>query len=211
MPIDIDALPTLQYEELEEVCLLIDWRDDEAGIVSVVSDVLRPEDALEAVEHEDDEGLSVVWRGSEYVIPLTITPHDRYVAISSLAWILRNHYQFWLLKDSIDGSDTHALLILPLADSHRMEAERDEWVKDKLVKLQLGHDYFNGLAVPYTDHEDNNPDFEAQAAAQREQQEQVKPLIEQAVKQSMNELGLKPGFALDIAMKAQKRPWWKFW
>ena len=82
MPIDIEALPRLDYEELEAACILIDWRDEEAGIIDVVSERLRPEDALEPIEHVDDEGLSVVWRGAEYRIPLTITPHDRYVAIT---------------------------------------------------------------------------------------------------------------------------------
>src|SRR5262245_36242727 len=92
----------------------VDHRDPDEAIVEQVSDRLAAPDALTMTHIEGQ--LFVTFRGRQHRIPLTDTYHDRYVTISSLAELLREHYRFFLLETSM-LSDTHELLVAPIAEA----------------------------------------------------------------------------------------------
>jgi hypothetical protein len=141
-------------EDDDDAFVFIDHREEETAIVEYVSERLAPEDALEV--EEDDEQIAVRHRGTLHRVPLQMSPHDRYIMISSLAVMLAGRYRFFLHKPSLDG-DTHGLLVVPESDALAWGA-----VPDHLVPLALGHDYFNDLRVPYLNHETQAPDFDRQ-------------------------------------------------
>ncbi|MBN8445366.1 MAG: hypothetical protein J0M22_07845 [Gammaproteobacteria bacterium] len=99
-----------------------------------------------------------------WLLPLTFTRHDRYVALSSLAEVLKDKYSFWLVEGRL-GDDTHGLLILSHEVALQLQTEHAEWLAATLVPMQLGFDYFNEIKVPYLGHENNNPEFLQQAEA----------------------------------------------
>lgn len=135
----------------EDAYIFIDHREEEAAIVLSVSQRLRHEHVLQVEENGDQ--MAVVFQTKAYPIPLQFSPHDRYIMISSLAELLKEHYAFLLLKPSLSG-DTHGLLVTP-------HSSISAWghLPEHLVPLNLGHDYFNGIRVPYLGHEDAAPDF----------------------------------------------------
>ena len=93
----------------DDAYIFIDHRQEEGSIVAFVSERLAPADVL-AMRY--DEALFVTFRGQEHRIPLTFSRHDRYVAVSSLAELLKDDYRFFVLVPSLD-SDTHGLLVVP--------------------------------------------------------------------------------------------------
>jgi len=125
--------------------------DPDQVIVDKISDHLAAPDVL--TTNEIDDQLFVVFRGRQYRIPLTNTFHDRYVTISSLAELLKEHYRFFLLESSM-LSDTHELLVATNA-----EAQTWSSLPQHLAELQPGVDYFAGMRVPYLDNENSAPDF----------------------------------------------------
>jgi hypothetical protein len=143
----------------EDAYIFIDHRDEEGSIVAYVSDRLAPADAL---TERYNETLFVTFRGQEHRIPLTMSRHDRYVAVSSLAEILKDDYRFFLLVPTLD-SDTHGLLVAP-----RSVAEGWNPLPEHLIPLQLGFDYFGQINVPYLRHEGSAPDFARESKLQRE-------------------------------------------
>jgi hypothetical protein len=140
--------------------LMVDHRDEEAVLLEALSGFLADEDAFTVLE--GDEKLRIVHRGVTHDIPLTMTPHDRYVALSSAAAILGDAYRFYLDREYI-GSDTHAILIV----SARWLAEAPP-VPDYLMPLERGVDYFASapesapFRIPYFGHAE--PSFAANAA-----------------------------------------------
>src|SRR5262245_42082032 len=142
----------------EEAYIFIDHREEEESIVLSVSERLAPADALAT---RCDETLFVTFRGQEYRIPLTISPHDRYVAISSLAELLKDHYRFFVLLPS-HGSDTHAVLVVPVAVAQGWGS-----LPEHLAPLRLGFDYFYELDVPYLNHEASAPNFARESEGAR--------------------------------------------
>jgi hypothetical protein len=143
----------------EAAYIFVDHREEEASIVASVSERLAPADALAT---RDDETLFVTFRGQEQRIPLTMSPHDRYVAVSSLAELLKDDYRFFVLVPSLE-SDTHGLLVAP-----RSVAKKWDPLPEHLAPLQLGFDYFGQIQVPYLHHEDSAPDFARESEFQRE-------------------------------------------
>lgn len=147
----------------EDAYIWVDHRAEETEILDEISARIAPEDAL-IVGDYSDSGLPVTYRGAALEIPLTLSPHDRYVAISSAAELLKERYRMFLLASSL-SDDTHGLLVVS-------NAEADRWgpLPTHLVPLDLGFDYFNQIRVPYIGHTDEAPQFEAdrdQSAAER--------------------------------------------
>ena len=131
--------------------LFIDHREEETAVIDSISVYLKPEDELEVIQTEAG-GLVVRHQGRDLELPLTGTPHDRYVAISSVAALLDGRYQVFLEKGSLQ-SDTHALLFVAKED-----AEAFGPPPPHLVSLKLGKDYFSasrelpeGIDIPYAD------------------------------------------------------------
>jgi hypothetical protein len=139
-------------EDDSDAYVFIDHREEETSIVEYVSARLSPEDVLEV--EEDEEQILVSHQGRVHPIPLQLSLHDRYIMISSLAELLRERYQFFLLRPSL-GDDTHGLLVVSQSDVRSWDA-----VPDYLVALELGYDYFNGIRVPYLNQEACAPDFD---------------------------------------------------
>jgi hypothetical protein len=138
-------------ESDEDAYIFVDHRDEEASIVLSVSERLAEKHALQV--EEDGELMSVIFQSKTYPIPLQISRHDRYIMISSLAELLREHYAFFLLKSSLD-SDTHGLLV-----AAKSSASAWNPLPGYLVPLELGYDYFSAIRVPYLGNEDSAPSF----------------------------------------------------
>ena len=145
--------------EDDDAYVYFDHRALESSIVEAVSRHLAPEHALTAREVHGGEELYVTYRGHEHKLPMTVSPHDRYVAISSLAELLKDHYRFFALLPSHD-TDTHAVLVVPIA-----VAQGWTDLPEHLEPLRLGFDYFHQLEVPYLNHEQSAPNFASQAGA----------------------------------------------
>jgi uncharacterized protein (DUF433 family) len=142
----------------EEAYLHIDHRDEDEGIVLGISERLAEDDAIVPGDLVEG-GMSVVYRGTNHIVPIAYSPHDRYITISSVAEILRERYSFFVHTPSL-ASDTHALLI-----ADRAEAVGWRALPSHLAPLDLGFDYFGGIRVPYLGHTDAAPDFETDKAS----------------------------------------------
>ncbi|MDX2203034.1 MAG: hypothetical protein NW223_09800 [Hyphomicrobiaceae bacterium] len=162
----------------EDAYIFVDHRDEEAGIVEQVAARLAPAHALAA--RDSGEDLLVSYGGAEYRIPLTISRHDRYVAISSLAELLEDDYRFFVLKPSLE-SDTHGLLVVPVAQARAWRT-----LPEHLVPLERGYDYFGRINIPYLHHEDAAPHFADESAAARAASNAMGRMIESLVTGKMD-------------------------
>jgi hypothetical protein len=149
----------------------IDHREAPDAIVEYVASLLAPEHVLAARVDDDTEQLYATYRGQEHRIPLTLRWYDQYVVISSLAELLKDDYRFFVLAPSL-ASDTHALLVAPIADAL-------SWVPlpEHLMPLEFGFDYFGKIRVPYLNHEDSAPDFARESGAQNEMQDALQQVL----------------------------------
>lgn len=163
-------MPTVDLQALlqdpdahEEGLIWVDHREEEEAIVAAVAEALQDGDDLDS-EWRDDV-LVVIYQQQEHEIPLTFSPHDRYVAISSLAEMLAANYEFWIQRDSLDG-DTHGLLVASRAALAALVPAERKALEASFQPLELGHDYFHGLRVPYLGHLDHNPHLARESAKQ---------------------------------------------
>lgn len=148
-----------------ENLIWIDHREEEDTIVECVSAAIDGRGGLFS-EWKDDAWF-ISYQDQSYQVPLTMSPHDRYVAISSLARVLEPEYEFWLLASSLDG-DTHGLLVVDRAELQSLSPADRTALNSAFAQLKLGHDYFSGLAVPFVGNENANPNLMKQSNAQRE-------------------------------------------
>jgi hypothetical protein len=186
MILNAQQIVSLNEDDFDDALLWVDHRSQEDEIIFEVADYLN--EPLFAEWHEDKlwlcyasaEGIADVSTEAnlaanseadvsaepnrQWLVPLTFTRHDRYVALSSLAEVLKDKYSFWLVEGRL-GDDTHGLLILSHAVASQLQTEHADWLSATLVPMQLGFDYFNEIKVPYLGHEDNNPEFLQQAEA----------------------------------------------
>ena len=149
--------------------LVAEWRDDKLWLCYANSESgTNADSGANLGSGASAEANADAHTGSEadkyWLLPLTFTRHDRYVALSSLAEVLKDKYSFWLVEGRL-GDDTHGLLILSHEVALQLQTEHAEWLAATLVPMQLGFDYFNEIKVPYLGHEDNNPDFLQQSEA----------------------------------------------
>jgi hypothetical protein len=140
----------------------IDSHEEPGVIIPQVSKWLAPEHALTARVADDADHLFVAFRGQEHRIPLTLAWYDQYVEVSSLAELLQDDYRFFVLAPTL-GSDTHGLLVAPIATALSWEP-----LPEHLIPLELGFDYFGKIRVPYLNHEDSAPGFARESGAQNE-------------------------------------------
>lgn len=149
-------------EDDEDAYVFIDHREEEGWIANAVAERLDSAHRLAVHEDADDGQIELEYAGVRHPVPLQFSPHDRYVMISSLAHLLREHYRFFVLKPSLD-SDTHGLLVAPAQAVTTWGA-----VPDHLEPLELGHDYFHDIRVPYLGGEDAAPEFTADSQRVRD-------------------------------------------
>lgn len=158
-----------------EQLVWIDHREAEDSIVDYVSAAIGRGSDL-ACEWQDD-AFCIRYRGQRFHVPLTMSQHDRYVAISSLATILQADYEFWIETNSLDG-DTHGLLIARVSEVEALSPNDRAALTGAFTKLEIGRDYFSGLEVPCVGQPDANPNLEQQSAAQHAAS---KALVEQVL------------------------------
>ncbi len=154
MKISAEELVSLSEEAfLEQKVAWIDHRSCE-------------EEVVESVAAQIEENLAPVWKDDElwvslneeeFRLPLTISRHDRYVAIGSLSELLKDKYTFWLVKAYL-GSDTHGLFITTNELTEELELDHDEWLDKNLELLRRGYDYFGDVEIPYIGNEEKSPD-----------------------------------------------------
>jgi len=154
---DAAAPPTADLDD--GAYIVIDRDDEESILVDLIAERLAPEHELFASEDGDD--VYVTYRDAEHRIPLAISRHDTYIAISSLAELLEEDYRFFLLVPSL-GRDTHRLLVAPAA-----QAQAWGTLPEHLKPLELGLDYFSEIKVPYLNHEGSAPSFASESQALR--------------------------------------------
>jgi hypothetical protein len=159
-------------EALADQLVWVDHREEEESIVTAIASTIGMSEHLFAAWKDED--LWVSYKGKEFRLPLTISMHDRYVAISSLAVVLEKDYEFWIQEVSLD-CDTHGLRVLERGRVERLaENEKREFL-ERFVPLELGQDYFSGLKIPYLGKPDNNPSFESES---KKYEEETKLLID---------------------------------
>lgn len=168
---DVLALVEGTFEELEDECVIVDHRSDDRETAESLAAFIHTDNGTLQWE-EDDGNAYLSWRTARQRIPLTHTTHDRYVTISSVAYVLRESYDLWLLRDRL-GDDTHSVLLLSKADSAKLEAAHPRWSADTLERLELGYDYFNKIRVPFAGNEDHNPRFLEDAARVENERQEV--------------------------------------
>ena len=183
---------------LNEAVTLFDWQDKEEAIIR---------DVAYRLDEDGKRKLSGAWRGGSFFImldgethrpPLTMSRHDSYVMLSSLAVLLGDEFEFLLLRRSIE-EERHMLLVLTKAQARLLRARLDADFTPLLTRMKLGFDYFFSIDIPYLRHEDNNPLF-------KEQCDEITHQIEAARKQA----GLDPGLSTTPTIPTDQ-PWWKFW
>jgi len=159
----MSSIEALCAERPDDPALLwVDHRDEDDGIVASLSRRLGKGDEIAVAWRDDD--LWATWRGTSHLIPLTFTPHDRYVAIGSVAELVKERYGLYVRKSSLQG-DTHALAVLPHAEVAAASDAARRLLEERFTRIEPGIDYFGGPAVPYVGNEDHNPEFAVQAAA----------------------------------------------
>jgi hypothetical protein len=201
----------MSEDALDDHISWIDWRSEEEEVISAVQE--QTNEPLDAIwsEGEYDGDFLVKWGESIFKIPLTISRVDRYVAICSLAEILKDKYTFFL-RDGFDGSDTHGLLVVSNECADELQTNFSHWLNDYLHPLELGVDHFSGLSIPYYGHEDNNPrlrvELEEIQQAEVEFREQLQS--SSAMKSIGRDLRMKLGTATlkDKLIHYLRRNWW---
>jgi hypothetical protein len=157
----------------ENAYIVIDRDDEESFLVEVIAERLAPEHELWVSQDGDD--FRVTYVNEEHRIPLAISRHDTYIAISSLAELLKEDYRFFLLVPSL-GRDTHRLLVVPAAQAQAWGA-----LPAHLKQLELGFDYFGGIKVPYLNHESSAPSFASESGALRARSKAMTDLLESGI------------------------------
>lgn len=161
----------------EEHVIWVDHRACEDELIEEIAETLN----LNLNLDWQGDTLQVTYREKHFVIPLTLTRHDRYVALSSVAELLKGEYTFWLLS-AHQHDDTHGLFIVDRKTAEELKSRYANWSQQHLVLMQLGYDYFNGIDVPYLHHENNNPHFKQEALEVEQHLQSVKTEFEQIVK-----------------------------
>lgn len=149
-------------DEVDDEFLWIAWFQQEEWIVKILAENLLISDKLTAEFLEDK--LRVRWNSEEHDLPLSIDSHNSYIVISSMAHLLRDSHDFWLVKYLME-EELHAILITTKAETGELTAKFPRSVSRYFIPLERGHDYFSGIDIPYLDHEDHNPLFEQQRDA----------------------------------------------
>lgn len=154
----------LGMDAIDDWVLWIGWRRQGTVNVRQLDEKLQYFDKLSAECSEGQFWINL--NGEQHVLPPnTGDDHDTYVVISSVAWLLKDSYDFWLLKHLTGDVDRHAILVTTKAQSDELTANYPGPASRWFIPLKLGHDYFCGIDVPYLDHEDHNPLFDAQREA----------------------------------------------
>ncbi len=154
----------LGMDAIDDWVLWVGWQSLRTVNIRQLDEKLQYFDKLSAECREGQFWINL--NGERHVLPPnTGHDHDTYVVISSVAWLLKDSYDFRLLKHLMGDVDRHAILVTTKAQSAELTANYPGPASRWFIPLKLGHDYFCGIDVPYLDHEDHNPLFDAQREA----------------------------------------------
>jgi len=170
----------IYQDELDDQFLWVAWFQQEEGMIKKLAEKLHISDKLTAECLEDK--LRVRWNGEEHILPLSTQPHNSYIVISSLAYLLRESHDFWLVK-YLMGDDVHAILITTKEETGVLATKYSKQVSRFFTPLECGHDYFSGIDILYLDQEDYNPLFEQQRDA-------IAPILEE-IREEIAQLGAR--------------------
>jgi hypothetical protein len=117
-PVQYDeVLLTGNYAQLNDFIensgqgLVVDWRGEEQGIITVVSRLIKDEKlSCEWVEAEGD--LYVTYQGQRHKVGLIWTGNDRYITLRKLNEILAGDYEIRGFRHTL-GDDTHCFYVKP--------------------------------------------------------------------------------------------------
>ncbi len=152
----------ISRNEMEKEFLWVAWFQEETGICHQLGKKLP-----------DSETLTAEWRGTQFwinlndaqhCIPLAANAHNTYILLSSIAHLLRDQFDFWLVKHLMED-DLHALLITSKQESALLAKNHSGDLEKYFSLFSPGHDHFSRIKIPYTDNENNNPYFENQQKA----------------------------------------------
>jgi hypothetical protein len=196
-------LTSLSSEGLADAIAWIDWRSEETEIVETIANQLDTPDTLSF--SVDGESITVIFNGNEFPIPLTNTGSDRYVMLCSIGEILKDRYVIWLEAETLEGSDTHGVVLVAKEQSQLLMTSHATWMSEHLRELIPGLDRFNNLKIPYFGNEQNNPNFQTEwQKYDQDTKAMVAKLREQRDEKSIKEM-------TKTSTKAAVKPWWKFW
>jgi len=152
----------VSQDEIGDEFLWFGWLQQEEGLVTALGWKLKSHDNLIAEWRGDQFWISL--NDEQHLFPLSCDEHNTYITISSIAHLLRKRYDFWLVKYLL-SADMHALLITTKSETEELVSNHSRAMSRWFIPLQLGHDYFSGIDVPYLHHENHNPLFEKQRDA----------------------------------------------
>ncbi|MCK0102616.1 hypothetical protein [Pseudohalocynthiibacter sp. F2068] len=152
----------ISQDDVGDEFLWFGWLQQQEGLVTPLGWKLKAHDNLIAEWRGDQFWINL--NDEQHRFPLSCDAHKTYITISSIAYLLRERYDFWLVK-YLMGADTHALLITTKTETEELASNHSRAMSRWFIPLQLGHDYFSGIDVPYLDHENHNPLFEKQRDA----------------------------------------------
>jgi hypothetical protein len=156
----------------------VDHRAMEEEIVGDCSAQMMTGDRLKVRVDGDDESyeLWVQFISNDHMveqrIPLTETRHDRYVLLSSLAVILKDHYSIYLSSAHLQD-DTHGVvLVKDTVFASANKTARQQFLA-QFEPLEVGKDYFSNQLVPYLGAPNHNPTWQVESESQSQAFEQM--------------------------------------
>jgi hypothetical protein len=220
-------LVAMHEDDFGELWGVIDHACEDDFVVTIIAVQVEPERTLEVLREWDeradgDVGMTIALDDATHRIPLTVSRHDRYVVLSSLAWLLRDTHTMFIGRDSL-GGDTNKILTLPNAVVADLRAHHAAWLDDKLQVLEPGFDHFNNLAVPHLGDPAAYAAFAAGRGARDAERAQavdeLKAMLtgslpadaDPALRQASVELQEVVLKMQDDLVTVKRKPWWKFW
>lgn len=126
--VEIDDFPQgetdddfIYEDQVDDEFLWVAWFQQDDWTVKKLAEKLLISHKL-AAEWRGEQ-LCVELNGKEHVLPLSIDTHNSYIVISSLAHLLKESHDFWLVKYLMDD-DMHALLVTTKEESSALERFR---------------------------------------------------------------------------------------
>jgi hypothetical protein len=116
------------------------------------SEHLAAEDVL--TSDVDKETFTITYRGLTHTVPLSLTRHDVWITVSSIAKVIGEDYAVFIEQKSI-GEESMLLFVAPRSALSAWGA-----TPAHLVPMQLGIDYFTGtpsdgsaISIPFVGHD----------------------------------------------------------
>lgn len=171
----------------------VDWRADDADIVSVCAACLNLPSLSADWRGED---LILTFEGREHRVPLVKGVADRHITLCTLNDVLAPGYEVRFVVCS-HGGDTPGFLALPTLDWQALEAECPEAVAENFIDPRK----LPNLMTELTDATLPPPARARYERMQMRNRPQPPPSSDSPAAGSIRE----------AAPESTPKPWWKFW